>query len=110
MLNLLGAAATGSKSSLSRTEKGDWGRLSPNTSLALPNTAPGTHEPNNFNSAIDHIHFSAHRYVFLLCRQGVDKVSTSDFVRAPEEDLKDRMSFYVQEYMTAKNMQLVAAK
>jgi len=51
----------------------------------------------------------AHRYVFLLCRQGVDKVSTSDFVRAPEEDLKDRMSFYVQDYMTAKNMGLVAA-
>jgi len=50
-----------------------------------------------------------HRYIFLLCQQMSGSVGPEDFVGAPNEDLKDRMKFNVEQYIMSKNLKLIAA-
>lgn len=54
-----------------------------------------------------------HRYIFLLCQQSIGSSGASRieqaFIHSPNEDLKDRMGFYVDKYMREKGLEVVAA-
>jgi hypothetical protein len=49
--------------------------------------------------------------VFILCEQGASADLEGGFVtkNTPGEDLKDRMGFYTQQYITNKGLTVVAA-
>lgn len=51
----------------------------------------------------------SHRYIFVLAKMSASRPVEPDFIHSPNEDLKDRMGFYLDKYIESKQLEVVAA-
>ena len=51
----------------------------------------------------------SHRYIFVLAKMSASRPIGPEFIHSPNEDLKDRMGFYLDRYIESKQLEVVAA-